>query len=188
MGDMNVITTLINEQLVDLKGKEIEVEESFRNRIGQIKKEKSTPPEKEVIEEDGKKATFIALSPYKVQILSQKETIKTKKESRLKSFVELLKKLYANIPFSETLSKIPIFVKILKKILSKKRKLKYRGTIRLTAKCSDLIQHGTPPKLGYHEDFSIPCEIDTLKCPNALFDLGDNVSMICISIHRRLSL
>lgn len=65
-------TTLSNEHMVNLKGHEIEVEESFRKRIGEIEKDKPTPPEKDVVKEKGKKATFIASSPYKVQILSKK--------------------------------------------------------------------------------------------------------------------
>lgn len=41
----------------------------------------------------------------------------------------MLKRLYINIPFIDALSQMPIYAKLLKEILSNKRKLKKHGTM-----------------------------------------------------------
>jgi len=49
---------------------------------------------------------------------------KAKLDLQFGKFSEVLKKLYINIPFTDTLSQMPSYTKFLKEILSNKRKLK----------------------------------------------------------------
>ena len=78
-GHLNPITTLSEEQLVSLKGNEIQVEESFRKIIGEIKKDTPAPPEKETVEEEGKKATPIASSHSKFEFCLRKKPLKLRR-------------------------------------------------------------------------------------------------------------
>ena len=54
-------------------------------------------------------------------------------------FLKVLKKFYINIPFTEALSQMPSYAKVLKEILSKKRKLEERETVALTEDRSVVI-------------------------------------------------
>nr|XP_018623580.1 uncharacterized protein LOC108943706 [Nicotiana tomentosiformis] len=59
-------------------------------------------------------------------------------------FLEMLKQLYVNIPFTEVLTQIPAYVKFLKEILSSKRKLEETKVVKLNAHCSAIIQNKIP--------------------------------------------
>ena len=65
---------------------------------------------------------------------------KAKLDLQFEKFLEVLKKLYICIPFTDALSEIPSYVKFLKEILSNKRKLEEHETIVLIEECSVVIQ------------------------------------------------
>ena len=66
---------------------------------------------------------------------------KAKLDLQFGKFLKVLKKLYINIPFTETLSQMPSYAKLLKEILSKKRKLEDHKTVALIEGCSVAIQN-----------------------------------------------
>ena len=51
----------------------------------------------------------------------------------------MFKKIEINIPFSEALTQMPQYVKFMKDILSKKRKITEERIVSLTATCSAVI-------------------------------------------------
>ena len=59
----------------------------------------------------------------------------------------MFKKIEVNIPFTEALAQMPYYVKFMKDILSKKRKLDEEGVVSLSATCSDVIQKNFPIKM-----------------------------------------
>nr|XP_016500345.1 PREDICTED: uncharacterized protein LOC107818809 [Nicotiana tabacum] len=61
-------------------------------------------------------------------------------------FLEMLKKLYVNIPFTEVLTQMPAYAKFLKEILSRKRKLEETIVVKLNAHCSAILQNKIPQK------------------------------------------
>ncbi|KAJ9182687.1 hypothetical protein P3X46_006652 [Hevea brasiliensis] len=83
---------------------------------------------------------------------------------------------------------MPSYVKFLKEILSKKRKLEDYGTVALTKECSAILQNKLPPKLKDLGSFSIPCLIDNKKIDKALCDLGASVSLMPLSICKKLEI
>ncbi|KAJ9135041.1 hypothetical protein P3X46_032265, partial [Hevea brasiliensis] len=83
---------------------------------------------------------------------------------------------------------MPSYAKFLKKILSKKRKLEDYGTVALTEECSAILQNKLPPKLKDLESFSIPCIIGNKKIDNALCDLGASISLMPLSICKKLEI
>ncbi|XP_021687743.2 uncharacterized protein LOC110670108 [Hevea brasiliensis] len=81
---------------------------------------------------------------------------------------------------------MPSYAKFLKDILSKKRKPEDYETIALTEECSAILQNKLPPKLKDLGSFSIPCLIGNMNIDKALYDLGASVSLMPLSIYKKL--
>ena len=71
--------------------------------------------------------------PYPQRL--QKET----KDKQFSKFLEVFRKLQINIPFAEVLEQMPIYVKFMKDLLSKKKPLKGDETVVLTKEYSAVI-------------------------------------------------
>ena len=67
------------------------------------------------------------------------------------------------MPFIEVITQMPIYEKILKDILSKKRKIAEEGIVNLTETCSVVIKRGLPEKMKDLGSFTIPCTIGEFK-------------------------
>ncbi len=100
--------------------------------------------------------------------------------------LEVLQKLYINIPFTEALSQLPSYTKFLKEFLLKKRRLEDYETVALTEECSSIMQNKLPPKLKDPGSFSIPCLIGNMNIDKALYDVGASVSLMPLSISQKL--
>ncbi|XP_062089526.1 uncharacterized protein LOC133796062 [Humulus lupulus] len=65
---------------------------------------------------------------------------------------KVFKKLHISIPFAKALEQMPSYVKFMKEILSKKRKMEEYEMVALTEKCSAILQRKLPQKkLGLGE-------------------------------------
>ena len=102
--------------------------------------------------------------------------------------MEVFKKLHINIPFTDALEQMPSYVKFMKDILSKKRRLLDFKTMNLTKECSAILQRKLPQKLKDPGSFTIPCTIGNSIFERALCDLGASINLMSLSIFRRLGL
>ncbi|XP_017974459.1 PREDICTED: uncharacterized protein LOC108661544 [Theobroma cacao] len=102
--------------------------------------------------------------------------------------MEVFKKLHINIPFVEVLEPMPSYVKFLKDILSKKRRLGELEIIAFIEECSVIIQNKLPPKLKDPGSFTIPCTIGALFFSKALSDLGVSINLMLFFIYNKLGL
>ena len=102
--------------------------------------------------------------------------------------MEVFKKLHINIPFAYALEQMLIYVKFMKDILSRKRRLSKFKTVNLTKGCSVILQRKLPQKLNDPGSFTIPCKIGNSIFERALCDLGSNINLMSLSIFRRLGL
>uniref|UniRef100_A0A3Q7XW61 Uncharacterized protein LOC101499523 n=1 Tax=Cicer arietinum TaxID=3827 RepID=A0A3Q7XW61_CICAR len=116
------------------------------------------------------------------QRLKKEET-----EKQFGKFLDVFKKLQINIPFAEALEQMPTYAKFMKEILSKKRKIGGE-TVMLTEACSAILQRKLPPKLKDPGSFSIPCAIGNRTFGKALCDLGASVSLMPLSIYKKLGI
>lgn len=91
-------------------------------------------------------------------------------EAQFENFIDMLKKIYTNIPFAEALSRMPLYANFLKDILLKKRTIEGNATITLTKECSNVLKK-SPPKLGDPGSFSILCMIGSETVVKAMCDL-----------------
>ncbi|XP_073224760.1 uncharacterized protein [Cicer arietinum] len=108
-------------------------------------------------------------------------------EKQFGKFLDVFKKLHINIPFAEALEQMPTYAKFMKDILSKKRKIGGE-TVMLTEECSAILQRKLPPKLKDPGSFSIPCAIGNRTFGKALCDLGASVSLMPLSIYKKLGI
>jgi len=109
-GQINVITLRGGKQLEDpvVKSKTIE---------GEIESEK--PQSEKVVGESEKP---IVPTPYKPKTPFPQRLTKPNRDAQFKKFVDLLKKIYINIPFTEALSQMPLYAKNLKIFYQRKEK------------------------------------------------------------------
>ena len=111
-----------------------------------------------------------------------------KLDKKFTKFMEVFKKLHINIPFAHALEQIPSYVKFMKDILSRKRRLSEFEIVNHTEECSAILQRKLPQKLKDPGSFTIPYKIGNSIFERALCDLGANINLMPLSIFRRLGL
>lgn len=95
--------------------------------------------------------------------------------------VEMLKKLHVSVPFTKFHSQMPTYVKFLKEIVSKKRRLEEHEAVAMTA-TSSIVIRSTPLKLKNSGSFSIPYQLGTMDFKRALCDLEAIVSLMILPV------
>jgi len=68
---------------------------------------------------------------YSVPLPFPQKMKKEKLDKQFSKFLEILKQLYINIPFTDALTQMPSYAKYLKDILSSKRKLEEVSVVKL---------------------------------------------------------
>ncbi|XP_074270854.1 uncharacterized protein LOC141594760 [Silene latifolia] len=111
-------------------------------------------------------------------------------EKKYEKFVEILKGMNVTIPFLDMITEIPSYGKFLKELVTLKKKNGEMQTINLSKECSAILTHTNklPNKLEDPGSFSIPCSIPGVAIKRALCDLGASVSLMPLSIFKRLDL
>ena len=84
---------------------------------------------------------------------------KQKLDKQFSKFLDIFKKIHINIPFADALEQMPNYVKFLKDIISKKRRLEEFETVKLSKECSAILQKKLPQKLKDLGSFTLPCTI-----------------------------
>ncbi|XP_070050681.1 uncharacterized protein [Nicotiana tomentosiformis] len=97
-------------------------------------------------------------------------------------FLEILKKFYVNIPFTEVLTQMPACAKYLKEILSSKRKLEETTMVKLNAHCSAILQNKISHKCGDTGSFTIPCSLGSDRFNKALCDSVVSINLMPLVI------
>ncbi|XP_058757975.1 uncharacterized protein LOC131635337 [Vicia villosa] len=109
-------------------------------------------------------------------------------EKNFQKFLEMFKKLELNIPFLEALEQMPTYAKFMKDIISKKRTTDCDPII-ITETCSAILQGmKIPVKKKDRGSITIPCTIGDRSFKKALIDLGVSVSLMLLSIYKRLGI
>ncbi|KAH9763478.1 hypothetical protein KPL70_001188 [Citrus sinensis] len=111
---------------------------------------------------------------------------KQKQDKQFSKFLEVLKQLHINIPFVEALEQMPNYVKFLKDILARKRRLGEFETVALTQKISHMLQSKIPTKVKDPRSFTIHCSIGTRYTGRALCDLGASMNLMPLSVFKQL--
>lgn len=121
--------------------------------------------------------------PFKPLLPSFSQRLRQKNlEVQYKKFLEVLKQLHVNIPLVEALEQMSNYVKFLKDILTKKRRLEEFETVLLIEECSAILQNSLPPKVKDPGSFTIPILIGEKELGRALCDLGASILCPYLSI------
>ncbi|XP_062103792.1 uncharacterized protein LOC133814906 [Humulus lupulus] len=113
---------------------------------------------------------------------------KQQQDGQFRKFLDVLKQLHINIPLVEALEQMPNYVKFLKDILTKKRRLGEFETVALTEGCSAMLKSKIPPKLKDPASFTIPCSIGGRDVGRTLCDLGASINLMPMSIFKKLGI
>ncbi|GJS89917.1 reverse transcriptase domain-containing protein [Tanacetum coccineum] len=124
--------------------------------------------------------------PYPSRL--NKEKLQGKDDIQIHSFLQLFKKIYFNISFSEALAHMPKFEKMVKDLLMNKEKLLEIANTPVNENFSAMILKTLPKKLGDTRRFLIPCEFHELESCMALADLGPSIKLMPLSVWKTLSL
>ena len=113
---------------------------------------------------------------------------KKQQDKQFGKFLDELKQLHINIPLVEALEQMPNYVKFMKEILSKRRRLGEFETVALTKECGLISQNTLPPKLKDPGSFTIPCSIGYTYVGKALCDLGASINLMPMSVFKQLGI
>lgn len=92
------------------------------------------------------------------------------------------------MPFFEALTQMPSYAKLLKETLSNKRLLEDHEIMAMTLDSSVVIQNMVIPKLKDIKSFYIPCHIGTMDFERALCEIGASVSLMPLSVCKKLDM
>ncbi|XP_048502790.1 UBA domain-containing protein Mud1-like [Beta vulgaris subsp. vulgaris] len=144
--------------------------------------------EEEAKETEKKEPIVIPIAPYKPPVPFPQRLAQAKLEKKYGKFLDILKKLHINIPFLDAISEMPSYAKFLKDMLSNKRKIEENVTVSLTAECSAILQNKLPKKLGDPGSYSILVKLGDIEIKNVLCDFGASVSLMPLSICKKLNM
>ena len=88
----------------------------------------------------------------------------------------------------EALEQMPNYVKFLKDILARKKRLGEFETVALTQESNHMLQSKIPKKLKDLGSFTIPCSIGTRYTDRALCDLGARINLMPLSVFKQLGI
>ncbi|XP_021750418.1 uncharacterized protein LOC110716092 [Chenopodium quinoa] len=181
-GQMNVVFLRSGKQLEDPPTKEPSKE--VVEEAGASGKEVDNSR----VEDESKEAPPKPLAPYVPKVPFPQRLAQAKLEKKFSKFLDILKKLHINIPFLDAISEMPSYAKLLKDMLSNKKKLEENTTVALNAECSAILQNTLPKKLGDPGSYSIPVKLGDIEINRALCDLGASVSLMPLSICKKLQM
>ena len=166
---------------------EVETEEVIQTSHNDKKKREQPQEKKFVGEETEAKDHPIMIEPI-APILYPQRLKKNKLDKQFTKFMEVFQKLHINIPSANALEQMPSYVKFMKDVLSKKRRLSYFETVNLTEECSAILQRKLPQKLFDPGSFTSLCTIRNAIFERPLCDLGASINIMPLSIFRCLRL
>ncbi|GJU90613.1 reverse transcriptase domain-containing protein [Tanacetum coccineum] len=104
---------------------------------------------------------------------------KQKKDDEDERLLSIFKQIHINLSFLEAMIHMPKGAKVLKDLISHKKKLeKAASSVKLSEECSAIIQRSLPQKEGDPGSFTLPCLIGPLAVKNALADLGASINLM----------
>ena len=106
-------------------------------------------------------------------------------DEKFKKFLEHMQKMEMKIPFLDVMAQMPKYAKFLKDLLSNKKKLEEDVT-HLPHQVSVIVQGKLPFKERDPGPYNLPVKLGNLEPKRALVDLGASISLMPLSITKRL--
>ncbi|XP_010468522.1 PREDICTED: uncharacterized protein LOC104748610 [Camelina sativa] len=145
----------------------------------------SPPPTDKPSGEKPKERRFIP-PPYKPPLPFPGRFCKELLEKYKALFKKQMKELELRIPLMDAFTLIPPYQKFLKDAVMERIK-QVQGMVILNHECSTVIQRTmAPKKLSDPRSFTLPCSIGPLTFGRCLCDLGASVSLMPLTVAKRL--
>ncbi|KAJ9544667.1 hypothetical protein OSB04_024374 [Centaurea solstitialis] len=181
-GQMNAVTLRSGRLLVEKRKSEDELDATLKEKKAKVPEGMSEVPPKDdvkkVINSSPIPQARTSVIPYPERL------VKASLEVKFRKFMDTLKQFQVTIPFLDAISEIPSYAKFLKDLLSPKN----RARVTLSEECSALLTNTLPEKMQDPGSFSIPCSIGGLTIQRALCDLGASVSLMPLTVARKVHL
>nr|GEU51161.1 DNA-directed DNA polymerase [Tanacetum cinerariifolium] len=114
--------------------------------------------------------------------------LREKATNQIEKFFQIFHDLHFDISFADTLLLMPKFASKIKSLLTNKDKLFELAKVPLNENCSAMLIKKLPEKLGDPSKFLIPCNFPRIDVCHAFADLGASISLMPLSIWKKLSL
>ncbi|KAA0039667.1 uncharacterized protein E5676_scaffold767G00460 [Cucumis melo var. makuwa] len=101
--------------------------------------------------------------------------------------LDILKQLYINIPFVDALKQMSFYVKFLKDILVKKRRIDDCETVALMRATSNVFKNWVLKKMTNLGSFMVPCSIGRMDSGRAC-NLRASINLMPLSIFKKLKI
>ncbi|XP_019229601.1 PREDICTED: uncharacterized protein LOC109210612 [Nicotiana attenuata] len=182
------VATILSERILgtlpaDIKRNPKETMNVLKNDDDKKKKGKKGADKKEETsrrKESNEESKHMPALPFPQKLYREKL------DKQFEKFLDMLKQVHVNLPFTEVLSQMPAYAKFLKEILTKKRKIEETSVIKLTEHCSAFLRNKLPQKCGYPGSFTITCSLGTINFDKALCDSGASIHLMSLSIYKKL--
>ncbi|XP_042031610.1 uncharacterized protein LOC121778345 [Salvia splendens] len=115
--------------------------------VPEEKEEEEIEAESPLIQSEVKPEAIAPPTPKELKIPFPQVVQKKKLDEKLVKFLEIFKRVHLNIPLIEALQQMPGYLKFLKEIISKKKRLVDYETVNLTENCSAIIQQKMSAKM-----------------------------------------
>ncbi|GKE49246.1 hypothetical protein Tco_1480504 [Tanacetum coccineum] len=102
--------------------------------------------------------------------------------------MESLKKIKINHPLLKEIRQTDNYAKHIKDLVENKPRTEEDEEIRMNPRCSALLRNHLPSKEQDPGSFILPCSIGKLDFNDALADLGASISVIPLSMYKRLGI
>ena len=155
----------------NLNVEESGVEEEKNESEGEKEKSREESGRSEKKSEKHKKGESQMRSPRVRDIPYPHAPSRKDKDRQFSRFMDILKRLQINIPFTEALEQMLTYARFMKELLTKKRKIPDQETVELEAGCSAIIQKSLSQKSRDPGSFTLPVTIGNLTIKRALMDL-----------------
>ncbi|XP_070004299.1 uncharacterized protein [Nicotiana sylvestris] len=174
----------LDDPYADREGKPQEVEKvnEGENKIESKFLKEQKDKSKNVLENE------LITNPHSVPLPFPQKMKRENLDKQFSKFLDILKQIYINIPFTDAFTQMPSYDKFLKEILSSKRKLEEVLVVKLTEKCSATLQNKLPLKLGDPGSFTVSCTVGGIHFEKALCDSGASINLMPFLIFRKLEL
>ncbi|XP_070032457.1 uncharacterized protein [Nicotiana tomentosiformis] len=181
--ELGIDTTPIQKEAAPEKesGKELKIEDDKKT---EKKKGKKRAEKKK--EETSRREESDDVSKNMPALPFPQKLYREKLDKQFERFLDMLKQVNVNFPFTNVLSQMPAYAKFLKEILTKKRKIEETSVVKLTEHFSAILQNKLPQKCGDPGSFTIPCSLGTLNFDKSLCNSGASINLMPLFIYRKL--
>ncbi|XP_070049859.1 uncharacterized protein [Nicotiana tomentosiformis] len=100
----------------------------------------------------------------------------------------MLKQIQVNIPLIDALKEMPGYAKMMNDLMSRKFYFQNLATVTLTQTYSVVVTSPIAEKISDPRSFTISCTIGSYAFAKALYDLGENINLMPLSIYKDLGI